>query len=325
MNNPLISVILPAYNVEAYLESCVESLLAQTYENLELIIVDDGSGPVCAELCDALKKRDARIRVYHKPNGGLSDARNFGLERAQGEFVSFVDSDDTVDADYLAYLYSLHEKYGTDLTMCQVEAHFPNGKSQAPQGFETKCMSAKDAMESLFYHREVDTSGCAKLCRRSLFSDVRFPAGRLFEDMGTTYKLIMQCEQVAVGSEAKYHYMIRNDSIVTGAFNPRKLDLLEMTDCAAEAAVARWPELAPAALRRRVYARFSTLNQTIGAEGDTHREEMIRFIRAHQAEILRDEKAPRRDKLAIRALSLGFGAYQTFWKTYLYLKKGESA
>lgn len=325
MKTALISVILPVYNVEAYLESCVESLLAQTYGNFELLIVDDGSGPVCAELCDALKTRDARITVYHKPNGGLSDARNFGLERAKGEFVTFVDSDDFVDPDYLEYLYALQERFGTDLTMCQLAVHFPNGKTEAPACPEDRLMSARDALESMLYHREVDTSACAKLCRRTLFDGIRFPVGRLFEDMGTTYRLILQCSQVAVGGEAKYHYAVRGGSIVTGAFNPRKLDLLEMTDQMAEAVTAAYPDLAPGALRRRVYARFSTLNQTIGAEGDAHREEMIRFIRAHQAEILRDPSAPRRDKLAIRALSLGFGVYQTFWKTYLHLKKGESA
>ena len=123
MTKPLISVILPVYNVEAYLESCVKSLLAQTYENLELLIVDDGSGSVCAELCDALKTTDERITVYHKPNGGLSDARNFGLERARGEFVAFVDSDDFVDPEYLAYLHALCEQFGTDLAMCQIAFH----------------------------------------------------------------------------------------------------------------------------------------------------------------------------------------------------------
>lgn len=325
MTKPLISVILPVYNVEAYLESCVKSLLAQTYENLELLIVDDGSGPVCAELCDALKSADERITVWHKPNGGLSDARNFGLERARGEYVAFVDSDDSVDADYLSYLYSLCEQFGTDLAMCQIAFHYPNGKIQAPQTFEPKRMSARDAMESMLYHREVDTSACAKLYRRALFRDVRYPVGRLFEDMGTTYRLIMQCSEVAVGCEPLYHYMIRGGSIVTGAFNPRKLDLLEMTDTMAEAVTARWPELEQAALRRRVYARFSTLNQMLDCEPSPEREEILRFLREHAPAVARDPAAPRRDKLAARALSMGFGAYRTMWKTYLRLVKGETA
>ena len=325
MKQPLISVILPVYNVEAYLESCVESLLAQTYENLELLIVDDGSGSVCAELCDALKNRDARIVVFHKPNGGISDARNFGVELARGEYLTFVDPDDRVDEDYVSYLFGLIGQYGTRMSVCQHWVHQPNGHVDALGGEGSDLLDAKTCIRRMLYHDGIDTSVWGKLYRRDLFDGVRYPVGKLFEDMGVTYQLFLRSGEIAVGWEMKYHYLIRANSIVTAQFNPHKLDLLEMTDRMAAEVTALWPDLAPAALRRQVYARFSTLNQTIGAEGELHREEMIRFIRAHQSDVLRDPDAPRRDKLAIRALSMGFGAYQAFWKTYLHLKKGESA
>ena len=324
MNKPLISVILPVYNVEAYLESCVESLSAQTYENLELIVVDDGSGPVCAELCDALRERDGRITVYHKPNGGLSDARNFGIRRARGEYITCVDPDDYVDADYIACLYGLIERFGTAMSVCQHYVHLPNGSVQRLGSEGEACLDAETCLSRMLYHDVVDTSAWAKLYRRDLFEGVEYPVGKLFEDIGTTYRLMMRSGEIAVSWEPKYHYIIRPGSIITGAFNEKKLDLLEQTDRMAEEVTAAYPALADAALRRRVYARFSTLNQMLDLEPSVTRDEIIRFIRCHEREILRDPKAPKRDKLAIRALSMGFPAYRMIWKAYQKTVKGET-
>ena len=325
MNQPLISVILPVYNVEDYLEACVESLSAQTYENLELVLVDDGSGPVCAALCDALAEKEPRITVYRKPNGGVSDARNFGVERSRGEYLTFVDPDDRVDEDYVRYLYDLIERYAVPMSICQHRVHFPNGAVENTGGEGEALLSAKECIRRMLYHNGIDTAVWGKLYHRSLFRSIRYPVGKLFEDMGVTYRLMMESGEIAVGWEMKYHYLIRPNSIVTGAFNPHKLDLLEMTDQMAAEVTAAWPELEPAAVRRQVYARFSTLNQTIGTSGDTQREEMIRFIRAHQKTVLADPAAPRRDKLAIRALSLGFGPYAALWTAYRRVKKGDTA
>lgn len=324
MNQPLISVILPVYNVEAYLEACVTSLTAQTYGNLELVLVDDGSGPVCAALCDTIRETDSRITVYHKPNGGLSDARNFGIARARGEYITCVDPDDYVEPDCVGYLYALVEKYGTAMSLCQHRVHLPNGAVRDLGSEGDEKLSAKACVERMLYHDVIDTSAWAKLYHRSLFDGVEYPVGRLFEDIGTTYRLMAASGEIAVGYESKYHYIMRGGSIVNSAFNPKKLDLLDMTDQMAAEVSALWPDLAGAALRRQVYARFSTLNQLPPSGEEKTRDELIAFIRAHQAAVLRDPKTPRRDRLAIRALSLGYGAYRAMWSAYKRAAKGEA-
>ena len=325
MKQPLISVILPVYNIEEYLPRCMESLFAQSYINLEFVLVDDGSAPACAALCDEIASGEPRAVVYHKPNGGLSDARNFGIRHARGEYITCVDPDDYVDEDYVSYLYDLLVQHGTAMSICQHFVHLPNGRVQRLGGEGGVLLDAESCISRMLYHDVIDTSAWAKLYRRDLFDDIEYPVGKLCEDIGTTYRLMMKSGDIAVGYEPKYHYIIRPGSIVTGAFNEKKLDLLELTDRMAAEVTAAYPALGNAALRRQVYARFSTLNQMLTQERTDTRDEIIRFIRAHERAVLQDPKAPRRDKLAIRALSMGFPAYRAVWTAYLKTVKGESA
>ena len=313
----LISVILPVYNIAPFLPACMDSLLTQTYRNLELILVDDGSTDGSAALCDGYAEADARVTAWHKANGGLSDARNYGIARAHGAFITCVDPDDYVDADYVAYLYGLIQKYGAKLSVCQHRV-WRDGRVLHEYGATGDArLSAKACVERMLYHDVIDTSAWGKLYAAELFDGVQYPVGRLFEDIATTYKLMMRAGEVAVGWESKYNYMLRESSIVYSAFNPRKLDLLEMTDGMAREVAEAWPELSGAALRRRVYARFSTLNQMLDTRDCPEaRRDILRFIRRHAWAILRDAKAPRRDKLAILALSMGFPVYRRVWKAY---------
>ncbi len=124
---PLISVIVPVYKVEAYLPKAIDSVRHQTYKNLEIILVDDGSPDNCGHICEEYAAQDHRITVFHKKNGGLSDARNYGIERASGQFISLVDSDDYVDSDYVEYLYGLVRKYNVPMSICQHRVHYNNG------------------------------------------------------------------------------------------------------------------------------------------------------------------------------------------------------
>lgn len=316
-NTALISVILPVYNIAGYLPACMEALLKQTYARLELILVDDGSTDGSAALCDGYAEADARVAVWHKPNGGLSDARNYGIARARGAYITCVDPDDTIDADYVAYLYGLIIKYGAKMSVCQHRV-WQNGRVLHEYGANGDALlNAKACVGRMLYHDVIDTSAWGKLYAAELFDGVQYPVGRLFEDIATTYKLMMRAGEVAVGWESKYNYMLRESSIVYSAFNPRKLDLLEMTDGMAREVAEAWPELSGAALRRRVYARFSTLNQMLDTRDCPEaRRDILRFIRRHAWAILRDAKAPRRDKLAILALSMGFPVYRRVWKAY---------
>ena len=320
--DPLISVILPIYNVKLYLTKCMESLFAQTYKNLEIIMVDDGSTDGSDELCDTYKSKDDRICVFHKKNGGLSDARNYGIERATGEYITCIDPDDYVDKDYVDYLYHLITKYHTKMSICQHRVVFDNGKIEEKGNIGDEVLSNKRCIERMLYHDVIDTSAWAKLYHKSLFETVKYPVGRLFEDIATTYKLMLQCTKIAIGYESKYNYIIRSDSIVNGKFNPKKLDLLEMTDNMGKDVMEVYPDLKSGVLRRRVYARFSTLNQMLSVQGyDEERKRIITFIDKHSAELLLDAKVPKRDRFAIRLLKFGYPVYHFCWCTYLKLKK----
>lgn len=312
---PKISVVLPIYNVEKYLETCVKAMTGQTYQNLEIILVDDGSPDGCPALCDELAKTDERIRVLHKENGGLSDARNAGTQIATGEYITFVDSDDVVTETYVEYLYSLVEKYGCDMSLCTHTVVFEDGK-KIPYGDGTdEMLDAKECLRRMLYHDVIDTSAWAKLYRTDMAREILYPKGKLFEDIGTTYRFFLASGKIACGYQSQYFYMQRQNSIVSGKFNPHKLDLLEMTDKMAEDVEKVYPDLAQAILRRRVYARFSTLNQMLDADGyRKERDEIISFIKAHKREIMADEHAPGRDKMAMRMLSMGYPVYRMAWK-----------
>lgn len=324
MCEPLISVVLPVYNVENYLPKCMETLFAQTYHNLELLLIDDGSKKECAVLCDSFAKQDARVRVYHKINGGVSDARNYGVAHANGEYIAFVDPDDFVDQDYFEYLYRLVKQYKTTMSICQHRVVHTSGKIIDYGHDGDELMTAKTAIERMLYHDTIDTSAWAKLYHRSLFSEIDFPVGKQFEDIGTTYKFMLKSGRIAVGYQSKYNYIIRSDSISNCGFNRHKLDLLEMTDRMAADVVSIYPDLADAALRRRVYSRFSTLNQLLKTdEEEKLKQDMVNFIRQYQGQIIRNKRTPKRDKLAIISLSFGIKAYINMWTAYRKWMKGE--
>lgn len=312
---PLISVILPIYNIKDYLDKCMKSIFAQTYKNLEIIMVDDGSTDGCGKLCDEYLEKDKRIRVFHKENGGLSDARNYGIERVSGEYITCIDPDDYVDKDYVEYLYKLIEKYKTKMSICQHRVLFDNGRIDDKGNSGDEVLPNKRCIERMLYHDVIDTSAWAKLYHKDLFRNVKYPFGKLFEDISTTYKLMLQCREIAVGYESKYNYFIRSNSIVNGKFNPKKMDLLEMTDQMGRDVIAEYPDLSGAVLRRRVYARFSTINQMLDVkEYQNERNEMIRFVKAHAKEVCALAATPKRDRYAIKLITISYPLYRAVWK-----------
>lgn len=311
---PLISVILPIFNVRDYLPKCMESLREQSYKNLEIILVDDGSTDGCAALSESLAAKDERSVVYHKENGGLSDARNFGLARANGEYLTFIDPDDYVDYDYVSYLYSLIETYETPMSICQHRVVFTDGGIRDYGNPGSEQLPARTCIERMLYHDVIDTSAWGKLYRRDLFDGVEYPVGRLFEDINTTYRLMLNAGEVAVGYESKYTHVTRLGSIVTSTFSPRKYDLITMTDEMGVELSRIYPELRYAIERRKLYARFSVLNQMMDAEGvEEHRREILGYIRQHGIHVLRDSKTPRRDKIAIMLAYAGYPLYKAAW------------
>ncbi len=314
----LISVIIPAYMVEDYIGKCLDSVTRQTYQNIEIIVIDDGSPDRSGKIADEYAERDERIRVFHKENGGLSDARNFGIGKARGTYVTCVDSDDFIDSDYVGYLYRTLKQYSAEISFCRHRVIFPSGGIEDHGQNGSSLIPAKECIERIMYDDGINTSAWAKLYKKTLFTSAEYPKGMLFEDIGTTYKLILRAGTAAVGYESKYNYILRGNSIVYGNFTPEKLDLLTMTDRMAADVLKEFPDLENAVIRRQVYARFSTLNRMLDESGyKAEKAELIAFIKNHQKRVLEDPKAPKRDKLAIILLDIGYPLYRSVWKAYL--------
>lgn len=226
METPLISVIIPIYKVEAYIHKCIDSILIQTYINLEIFLVDDGSPDDCGKICDEYAQKDNRIKVIHKKNGGLSDARNVAIDVATGEYITFVDSDDYVSADYVETLYNLCQKYQCKVSIASFQTFQEGSKpEEIDKKYYEYCQSSTEAIEQMFYQEKFDNSAWAKLYHRSLFdTGIRYPKGLLYEDLPTTYLLMAGAEKVAFCNRIIYYYLLRPNSIEGSKFSPQKMD-----------------------------------------------------------------------------------------------------
>ncbi len=219
----LISVIIPVYRVEAYLHRCMDSVLAQTYENMEIILVDDGSDDGCPAICDAYAEQDGRVRVIHQKNAGLSGARNTGIEAAKGSYLAFVDSDDYLASDFLARLYEACVKTGSDMSVCRWE--YVKGEAIPEKGSgETRIFTGRQMLANLYIpDGAYFVVAWNKLYKRELFETIRYPLGRIHEDEATTYRIYHQVKQAAYVDASLYGYFVTPSSITRG-FNPKRLD-----------------------------------------------------------------------------------------------------
>lgn len=226
---PTISVIVPVYKVEPYLSRCVDSLLAQTYRDFEMILVDDGSPDRCGEMCEGYAQKDSRIHVIHQENGGLSAARNTGIDwvfaNSDSRWLAFVDSDDWVHPAFLQTLYETAEQ-----TLCKISAcgFYCTGGEDIPaqEDVSVECMSADDYYCGVV-HENATSTACNKLYNKSLFKTLRFPIGKLHEDEFTTYRAVYQAGKVGVTQARLYAYYQNPEGIMRSQWNVRRMDVLE--------------------------------------------------------------------------------------------------
>jgi len=220
MNKPLISVIIPVYNVEAYLDRCISSVVNQSYRNLEIILVDDGSPDNCPKMCDDWAAEDERIKVIHKVNGGLSSARNVGIDCCSGDYIGFVDSDDWIDESMYEILYDLSVKYGVKLACAGRFDVNESGKFVVGLCPEiTEVIDAEKMLSRIFTWNNCDSSVCDKLFHRDLWNDIRFPEGKVCEDVSVAYRLIALAEKIVLCNVPFYYYYHRKKSITTAKFS----------------------------------------------------------------------------------------------------------
>lgn len=259
----LISVVVPIYNVESFLPTCIDSIINQTYKNLEIILCDDGATDSCAEICDEYAAKDNRIRVIHKKNGGLSDARNAGIDIARGRYITFIDSDDYIEIDMIEYLYKIMLKHNADMVSCQRQTVDEVGNiiKKRKNYQDSIYQGNNNCMKAFLADYNMDTVAWGKLYKTSMFSDVRYPLGKYNEDVYTTYKIIAKCKIIIAGCEKKYNYRIRQTSIMNEHFSMKHLDGIEGAKIRAKFIEENYPSLIYLANASIVYSTNQCVNK----------------------------------------------------------------
>lgn len=249
MEMPVISVIVPVYKVEKYLDKCVRSIVDQTYRDLEIILVDDGSPDRCGAMCDAWAAKDSRIRVVHKQNGGLSDARNAGMAVATGEYMGFIDSDDHIAPDMYRLLLERMTADGSDIAACGVEMVFEDGtpsRMLTPAG--THVLDNSRAMAAIIREDLLKQPVWYKLYKTGLIRELPFAAGKYHEDVFWSWQAMARSKKVSVFDTPCYFYLQRSGSIMGERFSEKRLDSIEAKCLRHAYLAAHYPELVPADL-----------------------------------------------------------------------------
>ena len=245
----LISVIVPVYNVEAYLDKCISSIVNQTYQNLEIILVDDGSPDNCPAMCDAWKEKDSRIVVLHKENGGLSDARNVGMGAAHGEFISFIDGDDWIEPRFFEILQHELEAQNADVAAVQYRLCWEGDACELQSAYEHVTVYDRQTAMRLLIQNQIKQVVWNKLYRSAQIRDIPFEKGKVHEDEFWTYQVIGRIERFAAIDYIGYDYFQRAGSIMGAGYSPKRLDAVEAKTRRQAYLTEHMPELAPEGAR----------------------------------------------------------------------------
>lgn len=225
-----VSIIVPVYNVSEYIEKCVESILSQTYKNIEVILVDDGSPDDCPQICDDIATKDGRVKVVHKKNGGLSSARNSGIEIATGDYIAFVDSDDYVFNDYIETLVNACIENDCKISACGYFEYYSENYCKTVCGASSYTISPEEAIKDIFTMKnEICVVAWNKLYAADLFMqhNIRYPEGKIHEDVFTTYKLCALSNKIVYVNKPLYYYVQRSGSIMGQSFSEKRLQLID--------------------------------------------------------------------------------------------------
>lgn len=238
--NIVLSVIVPVYNVEVYLNQCIDSLINQTFKGFEIVLVDDGSTDNSGSICDEFAEKYDNIFAFHKQNGGLSSARNYGIERANGEYLAFIDSDDFVEHNMFEHLVGNALKYNADISMCNFFSYFNDSKriSREIPEKETTVYRGKKVLLRLYH----EFAAWNKIYKRNLFDDIKYPEGKLYEDARTTYRLAAKCDCAVLSPLCLYNYRQRSSGIMGTFSTVNFLDRIKVWNEIFEFVKPRFPD-----------------------------------------------------------------------------------
>lgn len=320
----LISVIVPVYNVEKYLNRCIDSIINQTYKNLEIILVDDGSPDNCGKICDEYAKKDSRIKVIHKENGGLSDARNAGINISIGKYITFVDSDDYLELNFIETLYNLNKKNNTFIAVAPYIINTDKNEIFDRSISNDMILTQREALENMLLDRGFTVSAHSKLYEKALFNNIFFPKGKIFEDSATTYKLILKCDKISYCYNGGYHYYKRSESIINSKYNKNQLLFIYYSDKMGEEILKKYPDLYYAVENKKIDSRFSILRRMIltdnlSIEDQDNMNKIIKYILNRKKKIIFG-KFSKKIKIATLLLSINLIFFKFGWKYYCKIK-----
>lgn len=322
LDDILISVIVPIYNVEEYLPQCIDSLLVQTHPNLEIVLVDDGSSDNCGAICDQYAEKHSNIRVVHKENGGLSSARNAGIDVAKGAYIGFVDSDDFVAPAMFRNLLEAAVSGNSQIAAC---GRYLTDEAGSVTGTaftlpEIRCYAAKDAAKEILTAGQLDVAAWDKLFQIELFEEIRFPVGRINEDAAIIFHLLIKANNMVHIGTPMYYYRCRSGSITKSGYKPNKIQALEHAEQIRALLADRYPELSPCCRQYLAYTCCHQLSlmlkdpQTRKQYPD-HYKRYMKALRACAADLFRSPNVSTAWKLRGAAMLLGvYGPLYTLLK-----------
>lgn len=323
---PEISIIVPVYNVETYLRKCIDSILTQTFTDFELILVDDGSPDRCGEICEEYANRDSRVVVIHKENGGLSSARNAGLDAARGEYIGFVDSDDYIKEDMYATLYNHLVSNNADISICGISHCFNNQTAPSNKQFFDKLTDSISALKLILEGESISVNAVNKLYKRSIFDNLRYPLGKTSEDAYVIVEVMLKASIVHIDTSPKYYYVHRENSITTREFSEKNLYVVEAYRRNVELVRERCPEILASAYYRLCWSYTITINKMIAAPNNVIQryknfiKEAKAVIRKNLLIILKQSGISRKVKIICIFISMNPNLYILFKKCYNKLR-----
>lgn len=315
---PEVSVIVPAYNAREFLEECLESIVNQSFKDIEVLVVDDGSTDGTAEIAESFCKKDSRVRLLRKENGGLSDARNYGIDRSLGKYICFVDADDCIFDYSIEVLLN-----GVKETNCKISCGLFTRKvylkHQSQKNIKWQIIDWRTAVNKLLYQEKIDCTACAKLYKKELFDNFHFRKGLKYEDLDLTYRLIEEAQEIAFTNTVIYYYR-QNPKSITGSFSTSRFDVLDVTKRIEEYMTENHPELIAAARDRRLSANFNMLGLiALNDKRDEFKDiadECYSLIKRYRWSSLTNPKVRLKNKAGILLSYLGKKAYQRVAKLY---------
>lgn len=307
MSEPLISIIVPVYKVEKFLEQCVQSVISQTYSNLEIILVDDGSPDRCPQLCDEWSRKDRRIKVIHKQNGGLSDARNFGIRAARGEYLAFVDSDDWISPYMISKLYEACAQFEAEMSICQFEMVYDDGKREkyVEEEYPTEVLSSKEALKLLLQDKRITSHAWRKLYKREIIKDEMFPKGKYYEDVYIMPELFLRCNKIVYLNDVLYYYRQNPTGIVKSNSIKSNFDFMEALQTQYLKIMQKMPDLqvyAEGSMCRGLYMIWENLDNNKEEKGTPAWKKCRERVREELVALPEDSVPGKRRKIHFKLL-----------------------